>query len=124
MAITQKRLAKAAGVTQGMISKFLNGQRRPRWFRAKKLAAITGTAPELWMEGSPDEIQAAVCRPAHRVICGWCRRIKDVELKRWTDLRLAIPPGGDPPDISHGVCPRCEDDQSSKDPGNNGDRGE
>ncbi|MCK4717033.1 MAG: hypothetical protein KAT70_00070, partial [Thermoplasmata archaeon] len=38
------------------------------------------------------------------VICSYCRRVKDIELDRWTDARLMTK---EEPDTSHGACPRC-----------------
>ena len=57
MTIRQKVLAKKVGVCQGMISKYADGSRRPTWGHAKVLAKVTGTTPELWLEGSPGEIR-------------------------------------------------------------------
>ena len=46
----QVELAKKAGITEGMVSFILSGERRPSWDVAKKLAKATGTDPYLWME--------------------------------------------------------------------------
>jgi transcriptional regulator with XRE-family HTH domain len=56
----QKNVAKKVGISPAFISMIMSGQRRPSWNKAKKLAEATGTKVDLWMEGSPDEIRAAV----------------------------------------------------------------
>ena len=56
----QVELAKKAGITEGMMSFILNGERRPSWDIAKKLAEATGTDPYLWMENNTDELKKAV----------------------------------------------------------------
>jgi transcriptional regulator with XRE-family HTH domain len=52
--LKQVELAKKAGITEGMMSFILNGERRPSWDVAKKLAAATGTDPHLWMESETE----------------------------------------------------------------------
>lgn len=39
------------------MSQLLNGQRRPSWAMAKKLAHTTNTKPELWLDGEPERIK-------------------------------------------------------------------
>lgn len=56
----QKDLVEATGIHQATISNILTGHRRPSWGNAKKLAAATGTDVALWMEGTPEQIRAAV----------------------------------------------------------------
>ena len=56
----QVELAKRAGITEGMVSLILSGERRPSWDVAKKLAAATGTDPYLWMEYKISEMLQAV----------------------------------------------------------------
>jgi len=38
------------------------------------------------------------------VICAWCKRLKDTDLDRWTDIRVTL---GDDNKATHGICPRC-----------------
>jgi len=57
---TQRKLAKKTGYTEGFISYILNGKRRPAWPAAKILAEATGTKPELWLDGKPEQIKAAL----------------------------------------------------------------
>ncbi|WP_076750479.1 helix-turn-helix transcriptional regulator [Desulfatitalea tepidiphila] len=57
---TQNQVAQAAGTTQPYISNILNGRRRPSWKLAKRLAQVTCTEPQLWLDGTPDEIRAAL----------------------------------------------------------------
>ncbi len=56
----QVELAKRAGITEGMISFILSGERRPSIDVAKKLAEATGTDPLLWMEYNISEMLKAV----------------------------------------------------------------
>lgn len=57
---TQKHIAKMARVSAPFISQVLTGKKRPSWKKAKELADATGTDPVVWMEGTPDEIRAAI----------------------------------------------------------------
>ena len=52
--------AKELGISQGFLSNILAGRRRPHYRRAKELARRSGTTIELWMEGTPEQIRAAV----------------------------------------------------------------
>jgi len=56
----QKIIAQSTGLSDAFVSLLILGQRRPSWATAKKLAQITDTKPELWLEGSTEEIQQAV----------------------------------------------------------------
>ena len=58
--ITQIELAKALKVSPTYINYLVNTVKRPNWKRAKQLSKITGSTPELWLEGTPDEIKAAL----------------------------------------------------------------
>lgn len=60
MKITQTKIAAKAGITQQMVSTILSGKARPSWKTAKKLAAVTSTSPELWLDGKPDDIRATI----------------------------------------------------------------
>ena len=53
----QTKLAKRVGVSDGALSLYLSGKRRPSWTMAKLLAKTTNTTPELWLDGSPSEIR-------------------------------------------------------------------
>jgi transcriptional regulator with XRE-family HTH domain len=57
---TQKRLSKLTGYSEPYICNLLSGNRRPSWSAAKKLALVTNTKPELWLEGNPEEIKNAL----------------------------------------------------------------
>ncbi len=54
---TKTIIAKKAGISDAYISMILSGKRRPSWQNAKKLAKITHTKTELWMEGDSDRIK-------------------------------------------------------------------
>ena len=60
----QKSIAKKSEVTPSFLSQILSGNKRPSWKTAKRLAEATNTEPALWMEGTPDEIRAAVFEAA------------------------------------------------------------
>jgi len=57
---TQTQIANRAGVSVAMVNKIFLGHRRPSWKTAKRLAQETGTTPELWLEGTPAQIRAAI----------------------------------------------------------------
>ena len=59
-AITQVYIAKKMGVSPAYINYLVNTRKRPPWKTAKKLASVTNTDPILWLEGSSDEIKAAL----------------------------------------------------------------
>jgi len=53
---------KLAGcpVTQQFVGMVLAGKRHPSWPTAKGFAAVTETDPVIWLEGTPEEIRAAI----------------------------------------------------------------
>ena len=55
--ITQTYIAQRLGVSTTFINRLVNGVKRPNWKRAKELSKITGSKPELWLEGSPEQIK-------------------------------------------------------------------
>lgn len=59
---TQTEIAIASGVTQQFVSRILMGLSRPSWPVAKRLAEATGTDPVTWIEGTAEEIKAAVTK--------------------------------------------------------------
>jgi len=57
----QIEISRAANISQSALSNILNGRRTPSWKAAKRLSlAVPGTTPELWIEGTPEEIRAAL----------------------------------------------------------------
>lgn len=56
----QKIIAAAAGIDSSYVSHILSGRKRPTWQTAKKLTQATGVKYELWFEGSPEELKAAL----------------------------------------------------------------
>jgi transcriptional regulator with XRE-family HTH domain len=58
--LKQVELAKKAGITEGMVSFILSGERRPSIDVAEKLAEATGTDPILWMKYNIKEMLKAV----------------------------------------------------------------
>ena len=60
MKITQTSLAKALNVSTAYINYLVNCKKRPNWKTAKKLSEITKTDPVLWLEGTAEEIKAAL----------------------------------------------------------------
>lgn len=59
-AMTQTDIAKKIGVSKVFVNRLVNSSKRPNWKRAKQLAAVTNTTPELWLEESPEKIKAAL----------------------------------------------------------------
>jgi transcriptional regulator with XRE-family HTH domain len=58
--INQARISKMAGVSASMLSMVMNGKKRAGWKTAKKMSGATKTKTILWLEGSPEEIVAAI----------------------------------------------------------------
>jgi transcriptional regulator with XRE-family HTH domain len=57
---SQTETAQKIGVNPSFISLCMNGHRRPSWRVAKQLAEATNTTPEIWLEGTPDQIRNAI----------------------------------------------------------------
>lgn len=65
----QTKIAKKAGITSAYLSEIIHNKKRPSWPTSKRLAEVTCTDPVLWLEGTTDEIRAALsgdceCRAA------------------------------------------------------------
>lgn len=60
MNATISQIAKQSGISQGFLSNIIAERRRPHYKTAKRLAEATGTTPELWLEGSEDEMRSVV----------------------------------------------------------------
>lgn len=58
--ITFTDIAKQLDVTPQYISQLANCTKRPNWKRAKQLSKITNTYPELWLEGTSQEIKSVL----------------------------------------------------------------
>jgi transcriptional regulator with XRE-family HTH domain len=56
--IRQYQISKLANISPAMLSGIMNGKARPSWPTAKRLAEVTGTDPVIWLEGTPEELQA------------------------------------------------------------------
>ncbi|HBA84901.1 MAG TPA: hypothetical protein DCZ95_12475 [Verrucomicrobia bacterium] len=57
---SQIELAKQVGVSSSFISQLVKGSKRPSWKRAKQLASVTCTSADLWLDGTPEQIKAAL----------------------------------------------------------------
>lgn len=59
---SQKFVAEKAELSRSYISEIINGKKRvTKWPIAKRLCqAVPGTSPELWLDGTPEEIRAAI----------------------------------------------------------------
>ena len=57
---TQKEIAALLNVSPTFINLLVKTKKRPSWARAKQLAKITGTTPELWLDGTTSEIRKAL----------------------------------------------------------------
>ncbi len=55
-----QKIARLTNASQSYVSKLLSGKRRPSYDKAKAFAEATNTTKELWLEGSPEQIIAAV----------------------------------------------------------------
>lgn len=55
--LSQRQIAKRLGVSATFINRLVNGIKRPNWKRAKELAKLTGSKPELWLDGTPEQIK-------------------------------------------------------------------
>jgi len=62
--LNQNQIAKAAGISQSMLSQILGGQRRAGWRTAKSLSSVLGIPEKVFLEGSLDEIKLAIEREA------------------------------------------------------------
>jgi transcriptional regulator with XRE-family HTH domain len=58
--IKQKMLSEMANVSQSMLSQILSGKRRSGWKTAKRLASVTGSTPEQWLEAPPDILRRII----------------------------------------------------------------
>lgn len=58
----QTQIARRVGVTSQFICQIISGKKRPSWQIAKKIAKATLTSPVLWLEGTPDDIRAALSK--------------------------------------------------------------
>lgn len=58
--IFQIEIVKEAGIAQSTLSNILNGRRRPSWGIAKRLASVTGSTPDIWMEGQTDVLRQII----------------------------------------------------------------
>jgi transcriptional regulator with XRE-family HTH domain len=54
------KIAEKIGVSPQFVSQLANCDKRPNWKRAKQLAAITNTTPELWLDGTKEQIREAL----------------------------------------------------------------
>jgi DNA-binding XRE family transcriptional regulator len=56
----QTQIARQIGISSQHVCLIINGKRRPSWRLSKQLAEITGTEPVLWLEGTIEQIKAAL----------------------------------------------------------------
>lgn len=87
----QMDLADKAGISDGYLSLIISGLRRPSWHNAKALAKATGTTPELWLEGSPDEIRAAVEAAPDEPPIKITNRVRDLPFEVVIPLECSLP---------------------------------
>lgn len=53
-------VAKRAGISGPFLSNILSGRYRTGWESAKRLAAVTGTKPDIWMDKRINKMRSAV----------------------------------------------------------------
>lgn len=58
--IRQYQIAKQAGISAPMFCEIINGKARPSWGTAKRIASVTGTTPDIWMEGQTDVLRQII----------------------------------------------------------------
>lgn len=58
--MSQRTIAKLAGVSQATVSRALNGTHQVRWDNAKRLAKVMAIPVSVLLEGDPAKIQAAL----------------------------------------------------------------
>lgn len=59
----QRAIAQKTGLSEGYISMVINGSRRVKiWDTAKKIANVTGTEVELWLEQPAENIKGAISK--------------------------------------------------------------
>ena len=61
MKLTHYQIAATVGIHRTYVTKIVNGKKQLKsWPVAKGLAEVTGTTPELWLEGTPEQKRAAI----------------------------------------------------------------
>jgi transcriptional regulator with XRE-family HTH domain len=58
--ISQNEIAIKAGIAQPSLSNILMGRRRPSWNIAKRLAMVTGSTPDIWMDGNTEILRQII----------------------------------------------------------------
>jgi plasmid maintenance system antidote protein VapI len=58
--MTFTKIAKKIDVSPQYVSQLVNCTKRPNWKRAKQIAEITGTTPQLWLDGTSEQIRSAL----------------------------------------------------------------
>ena len=58
----QKKIAKKSSISPAFLSEIINNKKRPSWTTAKRLAEVTSTPPELWLDGDTASIRAALSK--------------------------------------------------------------
>jgi len=56
----QTQIAKESRISKGALSNIVRGRKRPSWKTAKRLARATGSTPEVWLDGSPEEMMEVI----------------------------------------------------------------
>lgn len=54
------KIALKADLSRSFLCEIFKGKKSPSWPAAKRLAAVTDTDPVLWLEGTPEDIRAAI----------------------------------------------------------------
>ena len=56
----QKKIGEEVGIAQSTLSNILTGRKRPSWNVAKRLAGVTGSTPDIWMEGDTEILRQII----------------------------------------------------------------
>ena len=60
--MNQKQFAQITGLSEGFLSRWLSGKRKPGYKTAKRLSAQFGLPIEFWVESRPDRIRIFIDR--------------------------------------------------------------
>ena len=58
--LNQNHIVIKTGLSASFICEIFAGKKRPSWQNAKKIAKVTKTPVDVWLEGTPEEIQIAI----------------------------------------------------------------
>jgi transcriptional regulator with XRE-family HTH domain len=57
---SQKVIALTVGISAPYLNQILHGVKRPMWPVAKRLASLTNSSPEQWLEAPPETLRQII----------------------------------------------------------------